>query len=305
MEVNTNEKNMRLFVYVCCLSMLVSCMGGKRPAAHRETNVHPAVKTEVSVPTEDSPVSIPSQPKVLPSNNELILDQSSIPLEIPKASVSKEQIIEYLGFTVSYNANTRLPNWVAYELTQSEVLGEIPRSKHFYQDPKVRGLQADNDDYRNSGWDKGHMCPAGDMKWSKQAMDESFYFTNICPQNSNLNRGDWKDLEEKCRELAQRYGNIYIVCGAIIGEARNGQLGYNRVTIPDAFYKVLLVETAKGYEGLGFYFDNSAGSRRLSYYAKSIDYIEEITNIDFFYQLPDDIEEKIESQYSLESWGIN
>lgn len=281
----------------------------KVESKHNEANVgcvdiaYPAVKTESSI--DDSAVSIHAQPRVVPSNNESIPEQSCLQLETPKASIRNEQIIEYLGFTVSYNANTRLPNWVAYELTHSEVLGEVPRAKHFYQDPQVVGPQADNEDYRNSGWDKGHMCPAGDMKWSKQAMYESFYFTNICPQNPNLNRGDWKDLEEKCRELAQRYGNIYIVCGAIVGDAINGCLGYNKVTIPDAFYKVLLVKSATSYEGIGFYFDNSPGSRRLSYYAKSIDNIEELTNIDFFYQLPDDIEEKIESKFSLVSWGIN
>lgn len=297
----------RLFVFACCLSMLLSCMGGKRPPTHREanTNIQPPVKIELSAPSEQTVACTPSPPEVIPSNNESIPEQSSLPLEAPKASIRNEQIIEYLGFTVSYNANTRLPNWVAYELTHSEVLGEVPRAKHFYQDPQVVGPQADNEDYRNSGWDKGHMCPAGDMKWSKQAMYESFYFTNICPQNPNLNRGDWKDLEEKCRELAQGYGNIYIVCGAIVGDAINGCLGYNKVTIPDAFYKVLLVKTATSYEGIGFYFDNSPGSRRLSYYAKSIDNIEELTNIDFFYQLPDDIEEKIESKFSLVSWGIN
>lgn len=222
-------------------------------------------------------------------------------LEIP---FSYSTPIYHTGFSVSYNEDTRLPNWVAYELTYEEVQGSVPRAKMFTQDPDVRGVQADNEDYRNTGWDKGHMCPAGDMKWSEQAMNESFYFTNICPQNPNLNGGDWKDLEEKCRAITQFYGKVYIVCGAIVGDAINGTLGYNRVTIPDAFYKVLLVETSKGYEGIGFYFENKAGHKSLGNYARSIDYIEQITNIDFFPALPDNIETDVESKYNLSVWHI-
>ena len=106
-----------------------------------------------------------------------------------------------------------------------EVAGTAPRGRHFDIDPDVRGVQADNDDYRNSGWDRGHMVPAGDMKLDDQMMRESFYFSNICPQNRNLNGGDWKTLEELCRIYAQKYGKIYIVCGPVIGNNMYGRLG--------------------------------------------------------------------------------
>ena len=227
------------------------------------------------------------------------------PLEIPVSNLGAEQIIAHVGFTLGYNSRTRLPNWVAYELTRAEVSGEEPRGSHFRPDPQARGVQAANDDYRNSGWDKGHMCPAGDMKWSKQAMNESFYFTNICPQNRNLNRGDWKDLEELCRDLASRYGNLYIVCGPVVGQAKNGRLGANAVTIPDGFYKALLAKTPNGYTAIGFYFENAAGSRNLNYYARTIDQIEAMTHIDLFPALPDAIEQSIESNFTLSHWGIN
>lgn len=279
-----------VLVSILICGNLISCMGGKRPGGTHADRVH--VTSYESRTTTQQPV-----------NEEIPQDVPRL-LEIPIAAGVQEQIIEHVGYTVSFNSQTRLPNWVAYELTYAEANGTFPRDKRFNQDPYVRGMQADNDDYKNSGWDKGHMCPAGDAKWSKQAMSDSFYFTNICPQNPNLNGGDWKDLEEKCRAITQFYGKVYIVCGAIVGDAINGTLGYNRVTIPDAFYKVLLVETSKGYEGIGFYFENKAGQKSLGNYARSIDYIEQITNIDFFPALPDNIETDVESKYNLSVWHI-
>ena len=225
------------------------------------------------------------------------------PIETPRIMDDrKSQIIVHMGYSVSFNEDTRLPNWVAYELTQKEADGTFKRSGRFLPDPEVKGRQADNDDYRNTGWDKGHIAPAGDMKWAEQAMYESCYFTNICPQNHNLNGGDWRSLEEKCRDYARRFGNIYIVAGPIIGENKNGVIGNNQVKIPDAFYKVLLVCNEGKYEGIGFYFENIAGHKSLSTYVKTIDEIESLTGIDFFFLLPDDIENTVESSVNENFW---
>ena len=220
------------------------------------------------------------------------------------AGGEKGIVLAYTGYTVSYNPQTKIPNWVAYELTAEETKGTVKRNNNYFPDPKLMGKQADNNDYRNSGWDRGHMAPAGDMKWSEQAMLESCYFTNICPQNKNLNGGDWRALEERCRTWAQKYGEVQIVCGPIVGDMRNGTLGDNKVVIPDAFYKVLLVKVADGYEGIGFVFENKAGHKKLGEYAMSIDSVEQITGLDFFHQLPDRIENKAESEYHNEVWGI-
>ena len=207
-----------------------------------------------------------------------------------------------MGYTVSYNKETRLPNWVAYELTNEEVNGTVKRNGKFYPDPDAKGPQADYEDYRNTGWDKGHIAPAGDMKWDEQAMLESCYFTNICPQNHNLNGGDWRSLEEKCRYYARCYGNVYIAAGPIVGENKNGVIGKNLVVVPDAFYKVLLVYKDGKYEGIGFYFENIAGHKPLPTYAKTIDEIETMTGIDFFFMLPDDIENTVESTVDETFW---
>ncbi len=282
------------YVIILCMSVITSCVGGKRPSS-----VVPP--QPVSKPT----TVLPPQEVAQEISIEHDIQHHIGSLEIPQIITSREeQIIMHKGYTVSYNECTRVANWVAYELTVEEVQGTVPRGKKFTQDPLARGRQADNDDYRNSGWDRGHMCPAGDMKWDKQAMDESFYFTNICPQHPNLNGGDWKDLEEKCRELALLYQRVYIVCGAIVGNAINGTIGYNKVTIPDAFYKVLLVKTNTEFEGIGFIFENNSGGKPLSKYARSIDEVEATTGMDFFHALPNDIEDNVESNYNLRIWHI-
>jgi endonuclease G len=226
-------------------------------------------------------------------------------IEIPaKLKDRKEQIITHTGFTVSYNSDWKIPNWVAYELTKEEAAGVVPRSNHFMPDPNVSyGKSATNDDYKNSGWDRGHMAPAADMKWSEQAMKESFYFSNICPQNRNLNSGIWKDLEEQARTLAIQKGNIYVVCGAIVPKQPQ-TIGINQVAIPNAFFKVLLQNDNGEWSAIAFKFANESGRKPLSIYAMNVEDMQIITDIDFFPALPDDIEEKIESQVDFTKWNI-
>ena len=226
-------------------------------------------------------------------------------LAIPQFTKStKSQVIEHVGYTVSYNEQRRNPNWVAYELTSEEVDGTEPRGSKFIPDPDVVGRQAVDADYKHSGWDRGHLAPAADMKWSEQAMDESFYLSNISPQNGNLNRGVWKSIEELTRDNAQKYGKILVVTGPVFTSKKGlGSIGDNRVLIPNAFYKVLLAYD-NGYTGIGFYCENVAGKKKLNNYVKSIDEIEEITGIDFFHLLPDDVEAEVENVYDWSDWEI-
>lgn len=225
-------------------------------------------------------------------------------LEIPATGISTTgTIIAREGYTLSYNSKRLIPDWVAYELTATETEGDEPRAKHFRTDPEIAGLQADNDDYRNSGWDKGHMAPAADMKWSEKAMDECFYLSNICPQDHKLNTGVWKSLEEKCREYARYFGKVYIVCGPIVGNNRYGTIGENGVMVPDAFFKVLLASHYDKYTGIGFIFENKKGAKKFMDHAVTIDEVERVTGIDFFHALPDDIEKQAESTIDKAVWS--
>ncbi|MDR2868075.1 MAG: DNA/RNA non-specific endonuclease, partial [Bacteroidales bacterium] len=215
-------------------------------------------------------------------------------LEIPKILEERtEQFIEHLGYTVSYNEDWKIANWVAYELTKEEVEGVTPRGNHFRPDPDVRGTSATTEDYKNSGWDRGHLAPAADMKWSDQAMTESFYLSNICPQNHNLNGGDWKVLEEKARAWATETGKIYVACGPIVSK-NPSTIGFNQVAVPDAFFKVLLKYDHDSWSAIAFLFDNKSGHKPLNSYAMSVEEIQNITHIDFFSVLPDSIEQNIE-----------
>ncbi|MDR1347612.1 MAG: DNA/RNA non-specific endonuclease [Prevotellaceae bacterium] len=227
-------------------------------------------------------------------------------IEIPaKITGKQEQIIRHIGYTVSYNSDWKIPNWVAYELTKEEVEGTIPRFDAFLPDPEVPyEKSATTYDYSNSGWDRGHMAPAGDMKWSEQAMKESFYLSNICPQNKNLNGGIWKNLEEQVRELAAQKGKIYVICGPIVSRLPK-TIGSNKVAVPDAFFKTLLQNDNENWYAIAFMFANESGRKPLSTYAMSVEDMQIITDIDFFPALTDSIEEKVESQVDFTKWNIN
>ncbi len=224
-------------------------------------------------------------------------------LEIPVLKADRpEQIIAHKGYTVSYNSDWCVPNWVAYELTREEVRGTVPRAVHFEPDPDVKGVCPTYRDYSRSSYTRGHMAPAGDMKWDTTAMRESFYLSNVCPQDHNLNDGDWKVLEEQARSWAYRYGSVYIACGPIM--SNNPEvIGRNNVAVPDAFYKVLLCKINGQWQALGFVFDNKPGHRQLHYYCRSIDEVENITGIDFFPALDDEIENAIEAKTDFSAWS--
>ena len=227
-------------------------------------------------------------------------------IEIPTITEERsDRVITHKGYTVSYNYDWKIPNWVAYELTDWEVQGEVPRYDRFKPDPMVpQGATATTNDYKHSGYDRGHMAPAADMKWDEQVMKESFYLSNICPQNPNLNGGVWKDLEEQVRDLASQKGKIFVVCGPIVNDISN-TIGENKVVVPQAFYKVLLQEENGEIHTIGFVYENVSGRKPMSTYAMTVDEVEKLTNIDFFPSLPNKIENKVESEVDFSQWTIS
>jgi endonuclease G len=219
-------------------------------------------------------------------------------LEIPSMPNGKQgQVIQRTGYTLAYDKKTKTPQWVAWELTKEETKGNHERTDKFLPDPNVEGAKVVTTDYTGSGYDRGHMAPAGDMKWSKKAMEESFYMSNICPQIHHLNTGDWNELEANTRKWARRYGSVYVTCGPIYNGSRRTQyIGKNRVKVPDAFFKVILIQSPKKTCALGFFFENEAGQRPLNEYLVSVDYLEQTTGIDYFPSLPDELENTLEAE---------
>ena len=212
----------------------------------------------------------------------------------------KNVVCHYSGFTSYFNPETHIPNCVAYEIIESETTGDEPRKKSFEADHTIDGC-AESSDYRNSGYDRGHMAPAADMKWSKVAMEESFLMTNICPQVKSLNSGIWHRLEQRVREWAARDSSIIVVCGPIFTPGKPvEQIGEIGVAVPHRFFKALY---APGRNiGIAFIFDNDKVKGELRKYAVTIDSVERETGLDLFYNLPDDIENEVENQCNYKLW---
>ena len=229
--------------------------------------------------------------------------------EVPRYRTNQppEQILNRFSYTTSYNKTTKTPNWVGWVLTADHTDGEYARKGHsFIEDSDVSLPRALYTDIRESecGYQRGHMCPAGDNKWSYKAQKEAFLMTNICPQNGNLNQHDWKYLEGACRNWANKYGKIYIVAGPIFYSKNYTTVGENNVAVPDAFFKVILRLGVNSHDAktIGFIYENKPGHHNMDYYTHSVDDIEQITGLDFFYQLDDNIENKIENINDFSSW---
>lgn len=210
-------------------------------------------------------------------------------------------MLQYKGMDISFNPKTHIPNWVAWELTADETKGEEPRRSFMTDD--VKG-SATPDDYKFSGYDRGHMAPAADMKWDADAMQESFLMTNICPQAKSLNTGAWKKLEEKCRTWANIDKKIYIVCGPIYdNEGPIEYIGTSKVYVPKRFFKAIISPYANPPRGIGFIMPNSKVAGGMQKAVVTIDEIEAITGHDLFPTLPDDIENEIEAQNNFHYWS--
>ena len=209
-------------------------------------------------------------------------------IEIPyRLEDNEECIIEHMGYALSYNSDYRVPNWVAYELLETELnTGFRSREDSFEPDPLVKGRQAYDRDYVGSGYDRGHMAPAADMRWRSQTMKESFYLSNVCPQNHNLNSGAWNDLEKQVRYEARYYKSIYVVCGPIFEFNEPRHIGRNHVMVPDSFFKALLAKRKDGsYAAIGFIFPNETCTRNLTLYAMTVDELEAKLGMDLFFNL--------------------
>jgi endonuclease G len=200
-----------------------------------------------------------------------------------------------------YSEEHEQAKWIAYELTKEETNSLFERTDKFLVDPFVTTGTAENSDYVNSGYDKGHLAPAADMGWSAITMKESFYLSNMSPQLPGFNRGVWKRLEEMMRSWAIDNSAIYIVTGPVLTSGLP-TIGGNRVSIPNYYYKVILDYTQPEIKAMGFILPNASSSSALTSFAVSIDEVEKVTGIDFFPALPDDQETTLEKEHCTTCW---
>lgn len=213
--------------------------------------------------------------------------------------------LQRYAYKAYYSETLRIPLAVSWYLTGNHVTGSYKRKGvAFHPDNDVKGDPVTTFDYMQSGYSRGHMCPSGDNKWNQRAQDESFLMTNICPQTHTLNGGDWNDLEMLCREWAKHYDRVYIVCGPILRGDKHktiGRVRARRVTVPEAFYKVVL-RTGKNPAAIGFIYENDNSDQPMRQAVRSVDEIERLTGIDFFSALDDNTENRIEAKADLSDW---
>lgn len=211
-------------------------------------------------------------------------------------------IVEYEGMTLSFNPRRHIPNWVAWELTADETRGTVPRAKSFSSDPEVEGCP-EPWEYSYSGYDRGHIAPAGDMKWSPSAMAQSFLMTNVCPQVKSFNSGVWARLEEKCRVWAQSDSAIIIIAGPVMTDTMTETIGDSHISVPRRFFKVVLSPYATPPRAIGFLMNNGTVAGGMQAAAVSVDEVEAATGYDFFSALPDSIEARVESECRFHYWS--
>jgi len=233
----------------------------------------------------------------------LLCSSSTTQYELPMPEPG-DVIITHIGYTLSYNEEHEQAEWVAYELTAEEAQGTCERTDDFREDPEVPTGSASLADYRGSGYDRGHLIPAADMKWSQEAMSASFYLSNMSPQNPSFNRGGWRTLETLVRNWAIENEAVYVTTGGILTPGLI-KIGPNGVSVPEKYYKVVLDYREPELKGIGFILPNEKIEQDLINYVMSIDRVEAETGIDFFYNLPDDIEEQIESNVNASLWDFS
>ena len=219
-------------------------------------------------------------------------------VEIPEGTA--EVFKDYMGFSVSFNPRHRVPNYVVWELTREEAQGQVRRSNDFHPDPDVEGCP-DLSDYRGSGFDRGHMAPAGEMKWDARAMYDSHSLTNMCPQDRVINGGRWRSIENLEQSWVMRDSSLVIITGPILTDSITRTIG-NGVSVPERFFRIIFAPYAEPPRAIGFIVPNSETPRGVFDMAMSVDEVESATGFDFFSALPDDIEDEMESDSKINIW---
>ncbi len=216
---------------------------------------------------------------------------------------STGQIIHHEGYSLSYNESHEQAEWVAYELKKAHLSNTHFKRPYFEVDKAVKTKAAHWRNYKKSGYDRGHLCPAGDRKYSKAAHDETFLTSNISPQTHSFNAGVWNRLEQKTRYWASKYDGVFVVSGGVLKKGLK-TIGEEKVSVPDQFYKVLIDNNSGKTKMLAFLLPHEDSNKPLYEFVVSVDEVEELTGIDFFPELDDVKENKLEASSSYKGWSF-
>lgn len=242
---------------------------------------------------------LPKEAKVLDTADRSEVNTPSALNFLPTSTTG--QIVNHNYYTLSYNEKWEQAEWVAYELKKEYIKKNSFKRPFFIEDPKVKTISADWRNFKNSGFDKGHLCPAGDMQFSILAYNDTFYTSNISPQDRGFNGGIWNRLEEKVRYWAERYDDVFVVTGGVLSPSLK-TIGKEKVGVPDFFYKIILDDSKGNFKMIAFLIPNKKSDKPLYDFVVSVDSIEKMTGIDFFSILDDKIENELEKNSNYKSW---
>ena len=250
---------------------------------------------------------VPQEKSVPKNQEEALLQLNSLRKRkdfawpLPEGTFSKLQLTEHTAFSLAYSEEHEQPAWVAYLISRQHSLNAHERRNKFRVDPAITTSSASPSDYSNSGYDRGHLAPAADFDYNKKALTETFFMSNISPQKPELNRGKWKELEELVRSWATEHDSLWVVTGPVLEKGLK-KIGTNKVSVPKYFYKIILDPKQPEVKMIGFLMPNSKNNKELSFYAVPVDSIEKICRLDFFPQLPDLLEDSLESYVHYKAW---
>lgn len=275
-------KKRALLILFEVLAILLVSTGCRHQKANNLQTVIPGQEKTTNVEVDDSYVAFAT-------------------LGYPEAQ--DEIILQRKGYVSSYNPNTLIPNWVAWELTAHHADGPWPRDHNYYEDVSIPEPRPTNEDYYgigSVGLSRGHMCPAADCKWDSVAMAETNLMTNICPQENGLNSGMWNQIEQACRRWAIKYDKIYIVCGPLLYRQEHLTIGDHNVVVPEAFFKVIL-RLGDEPACIGYVMKNGSRGTKKSY-VNTLSQVERITGYRLFPNLDDSIRSQIEDIADENMW---
>ena len=272
----------KLLLIFALFFLLVNCISKSAKAKLRSKNTVPIHNVKIVKESMDESVN-PNGSFLYPASN-------------------TNQVIKHNYFTVSYSEKDEQPEWVSYKVSRNSYNEQISRTNDYRVDPFVKTMSASPKDYHRSGYDMGHLAPAHAMAYNYTSMSESFYLSNICPQNASFNRGIWRSLEGKVEYWSSFKDSIYVVSGPILDNPID-QIGRdNKIAVPRAFYKTLISFKNGELRGIAFVIPNEKSYKSIYSYATSIDEVETITGIDFYHELDKLIQDKVEANIDVKKW---
>lgn len=240
----------------------------------------------------------------LPKYNSQIETQSQSKYFDYLPTSTTNQVVIHNYYTLSYSEKHEQAEWVAYELKKNYIKNNAFVRPYFIEDAKVKTGSADWRNFKKSGYDKGHLCPAADMEFAIEAYNDTFFTSNISPQVHDFNGGIWNRLEQKVRYWATKYDGIYVITGGVLQSSLK-TIGKEGVSVPNYFYKILLDTSNGKFKMIAFLMPNEKSDKPLYHFVVSVDSIEKMTGIDFFPKLEDKIENSLEKSSDYKSWVFN